>query len=106
MRIDLPASSPHPVLRPVRFCGEMCYSLYLVHWPVTTFVTHGLDALGVKGVWPVLAVTVPVATGLSIALASLFYQHVERRFLNAPATGEAGAPGVLSIPDPSPSRGP
>ncbi len=71
-------------LRPIRFCGEMCYSLYLVHWPVTTLVSHGFDELGVKGVWPVFLVTVPVATGLSIALSRVFYHLVEKRFLNPP----------------------
>ncbi len=37
------------------------------------------------GVWPTLFVTVPLAVGLSVLAAWLFYQAVERHFLNAPS---------------------
>jgi peptidoglycan/LPS O-acetylase OafA/YrhL len=79
------------ILRPLQFCGEMCYSLYLVHWPVTVFLTHLLDGLGVKGIWPVWAITVPVSLVASIVAARIFYHLVEKRFLNAPVADAAPA---------------
>jgi peptidoglycan/LPS O-acetylase OafA/YrhL len=71
--------------RPVTFCGVMCYSLYLVHWPVTKAVSHGLFLAGVKGgVWTLFLV-IPCSVAASVAVARAFHIHVERRFLNAPA---------------------
>jgi peptidoglycan/LPS O-acetylase OafA/YrhL len=71
--------------RPITFCGVMCYSLYLIHWPVTKAVSHGLYIAGVKGGSLTLLVTIPCCVAASVALARAFHVHVERRFLNAPA---------------------
>jgi peptidoglycan/LPS O-acetylase OafA/YrhL len=71
-------------LRPVVFCGRMCYSLYLIHWPVTLLVSIWLYRAGVRGIWPTLLITIPVATALSILAARLFFLAVERHFLNSP----------------------
>jgi peptidoglycan/LPS O-acetylase OafA/YrhL len=71
--------------RPVCFAGIMCYSLYLVHLPLTKAVSHLLNMAGIWGIWPTLLVTVPVCVGVSVALGWLFHVRVERRFLNTPA---------------------
>jgi peptidoglycan/LPS O-acetylase OafA/YrhL len=84
-------------LQPVAFCGRMCYSLYLIHWPVTLVVSIWLHHAGVRGVWPTLLITIPTATAASIFASWGFYRVVERRFLNPPRTGEA--PPVSSSSD-------
>jgi peptidoglycan/LPS O-acetylase OafA/YrhL len=70
------------LLRPIKFCGVMCYSLYLVHWPVTKLLSHTLFFAGIRGPWPTLAVTIPLSLGVSILAARLFHKLVEKRFLN------------------------
>lgn len=68
-----------PVLRPLRWCGTRCYSIYLIHWPIckmlaTLLHAKGLDAYAV--LWPV--VTVPV----TLLASHLFHMTVERRFMS------------------------
>lgn len=72
--------------RPVVWCGTMCYSLYLVHWPVVKVVSHSLHAVGVRGLGPTLLVTVPACATAALLASRLFYWLVERRFLNPPQT--------------------
>jgi peptidoglycan/LPS O-acetylase OafA/YrhL len=57
----------HPFFRPVRLCGHMCYSLYLMHWPVTKVVSHVMDVAGFSGLAPTLLLTIPLAVALSLA---------------------------------------
>ncbi len=80
------------LLRPVQFCGTICYSLYLVHWPVVKAISHGFDRAGVRGAVPTLLGIVPVCLAASVALAWLFHRAVERRFLNAPAKEARAGP--------------
>ncbi len=71
--------------RPVRAlsrCGQMCYSLYLIHPLVTTGVGHALYRFGLRGNWETLLVTIPVSVSLSLASGVAFYYLVERHFLN------------------------
>jgi peptidoglycan/LPS O-acetylase OafA/YrhL len=75
--------SSAPLLRPLMFCGRMCYSLYLIHWPIVIIVGHILYSAGVRGFLPVLTIMVPVITALSLLAAAAFYQLVERHFLNS-----------------------
>jgi peptidoglycan/LPS O-acetylase OafA/YrhL len=63
------------ITRPLRWCGLMCYSLYLVHLPVTFWLVSTLREHG-----PV--VTVPACIAASLAIAAAFHFAVERRFLN------------------------
>lgn len=72
-------------LKPLAACGTMCYSLYLVHWPITKLTSAALFRAGVRGAWPTLLVTIPVAMAASLLVAWAFYRLVERRFLNQPA---------------------
>jgi peptidoglycan/LPS O-acetylase OafA/YrhL len=89
------------LLRPLMFCGTICYSLYLIHWPITKLVSHVCFDLGVTSVWGTLAVTIPVATAASLGAAWVFHLLVERRFLNSAHTARpphrAVAPIVASI---------
>jgi peptidoglycan/LPS O-acetylase OafA/YrhL len=76
----------HPLLRPLMFCGTLCFSLYLLHWPITKAISHGAVLAGFTGgPWTVLVV-IPVCCGCSIATARLFHRVVERRFINPPQT--------------------
>jgi peptidoglycan/LPS O-acetylase OafA/YrhL len=85
------------LLRPLTFCGTMCYSLYLVHWPVSKLISHVFFDLGVTGVWGTLAVTMPVAIAASVGVAWGFHRLVERQFLNSPATSSAPAPAMPAL---------
>lgn len=77
------------LLRPLAACGTMCYSLYLVHYPITKVISAALFRAGVRGAWPTLLVTIPVATAASCLAAWAFFRVVERRYLNPP--GQVGA---------------
>jgi peptidoglycan/LPS O-acetylase OafA/YrhL len=77
------------VLLPITRCGKICYSLYLIHWPVGLLVSALLDHAGVRGVWPSLLVTIPVAGLVSVAASAGFYWLVERHFLNSPTPQQA-----------------
>jgi peptidoglycan/LPS O-acetylase OafA/YrhL len=63
----------------------MCYSLYLVHWPVTVVITTFFYQAGVRGFWPTLLIVAPIGIACSLASAWLFHVLVERRFLNSAA---------------------
>jgi peptidoglycan/LPS O-acetylase OafA/YrhL len=82
---------------PLRYCGRLCYSMYLVHWPVTKVVGQSMLLAGFDGPWQTLLVTVPLGTVLSIAAAAVFYNFVERRCLNAPYVGGQSLGGGLSL---------
>jgi peptidoglycan/LPS O-acetylase OafA/YrhL len=78
--------------RPVAWCGTMCYSLYLVHWPVTKATSHLLLNAGLDTPARTLLVTVPVCIAVSIAAAWPFHLLVERRFLNTPRVAPCRTP--------------
>jgi peptidoglycan/LPS O-acetylase OafA/YrhL len=73
-----------PVLRPIAFCGTMCYSLYLVHWPITCVMTDAFYRAGVRGTWQTLLIVTPLTILVSIAASALFHVKIERHFLNSP----------------------
>jgi peptidoglycan/LPS O-acetylase OafA/YrhL len=80
------AISRHRVLRPLFYCGQMCYSLYLVHWPALIAVSWAVNRMELRN--PLLVFLLGVLGGLAFALglARLFHRLVERRFWN-PAYG-------------------
>jgi len=83
-------------LRPFQICGQMCYSLYLVHQLPVKAVTAGLHAFCAVGPWPTLLLTVPASIAVSVALGWAFHVTVERRFLNV-----ASSRSIDSLPLPS-----
>ncbi len=85
-----------PLARPFAVCGQMCYSLYLIHWPVTVLVTAAFFRAGYRSPLESLLVVAPIALGLSIAAGWVFHVYVERRFLNAPLSPVAPQPTALA----------
>jgi peptidoglycan/LPS O-acetylase OafA/YrhL len=71
------------VLRPITWCGEMCYSLYLVHQLLVKAVAVSLASIGMVSPLATLFVTVPLSIVVSVAFGRLFYLVVERRFIKA-----------------------
>lgn len=70
------------ILAPLRFCGTMCYSLYLVHWPLVAVVGRAFDSLGVTSPAGILFITVPCCVAVTLPVAWAFHRLVERRFWN------------------------
>ena len=84
--------STHKLTRPLSWCGVRCYSIYLVHWPVTKAVCGIALALGLFTPVKTLVLMVPISLGLSVLAAIPFHHFVERRFLNAPQPTRGGEP--------------
>jgi peptidoglycan/LPS O-acetylase OafA/YrhL len=73
------------LLAPITWCGTMCYSVYLVHWPIVKPISNAMWNAGVTSWTGTLLLTIPVCTAVSLLLARLFFVIVESRFLNTPA---------------------
>lgn len=71
--------------RPFRFCGTICYSLYLIHWPICKAISHLWYEADVRGPWASVLVVVPSCMAASVVAGFAFHKLVERHFLNAPA---------------------
>jgi peptidoglycan/LPS O-acetylase OafA/YrhL len=72
------------VLRPLMFCGTMCYSVYLIHYPLVKPISHALSLAGLDGPVATVVLTLPLCLAVSLVAAWLFHRLVERRFLNPP----------------------
>jgi peptidoglycan/LPS O-acetylase OafA/YrhL len=72
------------LLHPIALCGQMCYSLYLVHWPITVVMTNVFYRGGVCGFWSTLLLVAPLTIAASISASWLFHVTIERRFINGP----------------------
>jgi peptidoglycan/LPS O-acetylase OafA/YrhL len=83
-KVDAPVASS-TLLRPILLCGQMCYSLYLVHQIPVKAVSTALYRSGFTGATSTLLITIPASVAVSVALGWAFHVSVERRFLNAPA---------------------
>ena len=73
-----------PVLRPLAFCGTMCYSVYLVHYPLVRGLSHALSYAGLDDAVTTVVLTLPLCLAVSLPAAYAFHRLVERRFLNVP----------------------
>ena len=71
-----------PVLRPLMYCGTLCYSLYLVHVEPVKAISYGLHRFGLRDELSTLLIVVPVCVAVSVGLAWFFHWAVESRFLN------------------------
>ncbi len=80
-----PQISKHWLLAPFRWCGKISYSIYLVHFPITILVACMLSMAGVEKDGHVLLLTIPLCLLLSLPASMLFYDRVERHFINVPS---------------------
>lgn len=71
-----------PPLTPLLRCGQMCYSLYLVHQIPVKGVTMWLFRSGAQSAAATLLIATPAAIAVSVTLGWGFHVLVERRFLN------------------------
>jgi peptidoglycan/LPS O-acetylase OafA/YrhL len=75
----------HPVSKPLGWCGQMCYSLYLVHQLIVKAVSKALWNLGLESAVGTLLVTLPLCFAASIVAGRACYLAIERYFVNQPA---------------------
>ena len=68
---------------PFHFCGLMCYSLYLTHWPVVLTINHAFYLHGIHSPTTHFFLVLPICLVASLGLSWLFYVLVERKFLNS-----------------------
>lgn len=85
--------------QPLQFCGTMCYSLYLVHYPISKGLSHALYLAGLESNLSTLLVTVPACLATSLAVAWPFHVFIERRFLNATQASHVKIANGLSQPE-------
>jgi peptidoglycan/LPS O-acetylase OafA/YrhL len=72
------------LLQPIRTCGIMCYSLYLVHLPVVNLTRAALHASGVATSTLSPFIALPLYGTPALWIAWQFHVFVERRFMNSP----------------------
>jgi peptidoglycan/LPS O-acetylase OafA/YrhL len=70
-------------LKPLSACGVLCYSIYLMHWPLCKAISHFLFDLGWQSPASAVLGTLPICLVTSVGAGWLFHRTVERRFLNA-----------------------
>lgn len=73
------------VLLPITFCGQMSYSIYLMHPLITKGISHGLFRGGHNGPWVTFLLIVPLCIAVSLAASIVFHRLIERRFINTTA---------------------
>jgi peptidoglycan/LPS O-acetylase OafA/YrhL len=69
---------------PFTFCGQMCYSLYLIHQLPVKAISNGFHRAGIVSETETLLITAPLCVAVSVTLGWCFFLAVERRFLNSP----------------------
>lgn len=77
---------------PLRFCGRMCYGLYLTHPLVAVPAAWLCFRAGLTTPAQTVLVTLPLCTGLAVALGYAFHRLVETRFLGRGSAVPAPAP--------------
>jgi peptidoglycan/LPS O-acetylase OafA/YrhL len=73
------------MLKPFLWCGTMCYSLYLIHLPVTTLLSRFMyNSLHMTDSYKVLLFTLPLCVAASLVIGWLFFHIIEKKCLNTP----------------------
>jgi peptidoglycan/LPS O-acetylase OafA/YrhL len=72
------------VFKPFLWVGQRSYSIYLTHYLVVVVVSSCLAYGGLQSEWQVAAIVVPVCLLAALPIAIVFYELVERRYLNKP----------------------
>jgi peptidoglycan/LPS O-acetylase OafA/YrhL len=85
-------------IRPLNVCGEMCYSLYLVHQLIARAVAAASWDLGLRSAIGTVLVVVPVSVALSLIAGRGCYLLVQRRFMNTRPVA-LGQSSAASTPD-------
>jgi peptidoglycan/LPS O-acetylase OafA/YrhL len=93
------------IFAPLRFCGRMCYSLYLVHAPVCVLLGWACYRAGLTGPVQSLAITLPACLVSSLVAGLTFHRFVERRYLNSNDATRAETVGARR-PAVEPATGP
>jgi len=75
------------ITAPLTWCGMMCYSLYLVHWPLTKAISHIMYRDGLRDPQSTILITLPICLLASLVAGQLFFYCIERHFLNASEAG-------------------
>jgi peptidoglycan/LPS O-acetylase OafA/YrhL len=81
-RWDEPLARARALAPLIAWCGTMCYSLYLVHWPIVKPLANVVSWTGMTGHAFTLFVTVPLCVAVSSVIAWWFHRRVELRFMN------------------------
>ncbi len=77
-----PIVASSPLLAPLRRCGAMCYSLYLVHAPIASVVHGVINWLGFDGRAMSPFLSIPLCAIPSLIVAWQFHVLIERRFMS------------------------
>ena len=88
------AITRHLASAPFAWAGRMCYSLYLIHAPVTAVIGWNLYRAGLTTTQECILIVVPISTAASLGLSWPFHCWVERRFLNAPLPSTPSPPAA------------
>lgn len=86
-------------LAPLRACGRISYSVYLIHLPVCVAVAGCLNALGVQGFWPRFALVLPLGLAASLLAGWIFDRCIDRHFVRLPQWG-GGRPAPTAVRGP------
>lgn len=68
------------MLKPIAWLGRRCYSIYLVHYPITIAISSAAFHNDSKSAWFTLLIVVPACVVVSLLAGGLFYRLVEQRF--------------------------
>lgn len=83
--MTLRAAGPPTIFAPVRlalvWCGERCYSLYLLHMPVLGLIFLAFGALDPRVTNASGVVLAVLALVLTVTLADVTYRHIEQPFM-------------------------
>jgi len=88
---DAATAAPR-VLIPLRYCGRMCYSLYLIHGPIVVVLKWNLYRAGVTSPAGTVLVTVPLCLVAALVPSAAFHHLIERRFARHAESVRRGRP--------------